>query len=90
MSKKTTIITGSLLLGLSVATSIVTSTYASKLVSLQREIAVVEKENRELALTDISAQSLTAVSEKASELGFVKPSSVYYVQTTAEWILASK
>lgn len=57
-----------------------TSLWGVELHSVEQEIASVEAENRKLTAEIIEKMSLTEIYEKSSELGYVKPESVIYVE----------
>lgn len=57
-----------------------TSLWGVELHSIEQEIASVEAENRNLTSEIVSKMSLTEIYENESELGYVKPESVIYVE----------
>lgn len=63
--------------------TIQTATAGAKIANLEQKQEELAKENRELSDKLIRTSSLTKISEKADELGFVKPSDIIYL-TPAE------
>jgi hypothetical protein len=68
-----------ILLAGTVICSVGTSSLGSKLLRLEREIAKIDSENRDLRGQMISESSLNLVSEKAIEEGMVKSGKVIYI-----------
>lgn len=67
-------------MGLSVVgATIASSSFGARLVSLERQISQVEKENQEISSKLLNGTSLTQIAEKSKELGMVKPTTIIYI-----------
>ncbi len=66
---------------LTIYMAIQAASYGAKMKFIEDKIIKIDRENREISSQLVSGSSLGGFSEKAEELGFIKPTNILYIES---------